>query len=47
MRAHIRENPQHRHGSHRYSLQEFGLSAERVRDRLADYIEHFGLPTDP
>jgi hypothetical protein len=43
MRAHIRENPQHRHGSHRYSLEEYGLSAELVRERLAGYIERFGL----
>jgi len=47
MRAHIRENPQHRHGSHRYSLAEYGLSAEAVRARLADYVERFDLPTDP
>ena len=45
MRAHIRENPQHRHGSHRYSLPEYGLSAEAVCARLADYIERFDLPT--
>jgi hypothetical protein len=46
MRAHLRENPQHRHGSHRYSLEEYGLSAEVVRERLADYIERFGLPAE-
>lgn len=47
MRAHVHENPQHRHGSHRYSLEEYGLTAEAVRTRLADYIERFQLPTDP
>jgi len=44
MRAHIGENPQHRHGSHRYSLAEYGLSAEAVCARLAGYIERFDLP---
>ena len=44
MRAHIAENPQHRHGSHRYSLAEYGLSAEEVCERLAGYIERFDLP---
>jgi hypothetical protein len=44
MRAHIGENPQHRHGSHRYSLAEYGLSAEAVCGRLAGYIERFDLP---
>ena len=47
MRAYIRENPQNRHGSHRYALAEYGLSAEAVCSRLADYIECFDLPTDP
>jgi len=47
MRAHISENPKHRHGSHRYALAEYGLSAEAVCSRLADYIERFDLPTDP
>jgi hypothetical protein len=46
MRAHIGENPQHRHGSHRYSLEEYGLSAEAVCTRLADYIERFDLPVE-
>jgi hypothetical protein len=45
MRAHLRENPQHQHGSHHYSLEEYGLSAEAVRERLAGYIERFGLST--
>jgi hypothetical protein len=43
MRTHIAENPQHQHGSHRYSLAEYGLSAEAVCERLAGYIERFGL----
>jgi hypothetical protein len=43
MERHLSENPQNRHGAHRYSLEEYGLSAEAVRDRLAEYIERFGL----
>jgi hypothetical protein len=37
------ENPQHKHGTHHYSLEEFGLSAEGVRERLRFYTERFGL----
>ena len=46
MRAHLSQNPQHQHGLHRYSLAEYGLSAEAVRARLADYVARFDLPTD-
>ncbi|MFT4570840.1 MAG: hypothetical protein ACI8TX_001231 [Hyphomicrobiaceae bacterium] len=45
MRDYIASNPQGKHGSHRYSLAQYGLSAEAVRDRLGFYIEHFDLPT--
>jgi hypothetical protein len=44
MERHLSENPQNKHGAHRYSLEEYGLSAETVRTRLAGYIERFGLP---
>jgi hypothetical protein len=43
MRAFLGQNPQNKHGEHRYSLGEFGLTAEMVRDRLRFYIELFGL----
>lgn len=38
------ENPQHKHGKHRYSLAEFGLTAEGVRQRYRDYCERFAIP---
>ena len=40
---HVAENPQAKHGAHRYSLEEFGLGREHVRSRLADYISRFDL----
>jgi hypothetical protein len=36
-------HPQGKHGAHRYSLEEYGLSAEAVRDRLAFYLERFDV----
>jgi hypothetical protein len=39
--AHARENPQGKHGAHRYALEEYGLDAERVRERLRFYLERF------
>jgi Sulfotransferase family len=38
-----REHPQGKHGAHRYSLEEYGLSAEAARERLAFYIDRFDV----
>jgi hypothetical protein len=35
----IAENPQHKHGVHRYSLDQFGLDPEFVRTLFADYAD--------
>jgi hypothetical protein len=43
MRAHVESHPQNKHGAHDYSLEQFGLTAETVRSRLAAYIERFQL----
>ena len=45
MKALISENPQNKHGKHVYSLEEFGLTAEGVRNHYRDYIERFRIPT--
>lgn len=39
------ENPQHKHGKHVYSLEEFGLNAADIRTRYRDYCERFAIPT--
>ncbi|MDG5749184.1 sulfotransferase [Qipengyuania sp. XHP0207] len=31
---------------HRYSLEEFGLSEDQVRERFADYVATYGVATD-
>jgi hypothetical protein len=43
---HVRANPRGKHGAHRYALEEYGLTPERVRERFAGYIERFCLPSD-
>src|SRR3546814_9674993 len=35
------ENPAGKHGKHKYSLEEFGLNEQAVRDVYADYIETY------
>lgn len=46
LHAHARDNPRGKHGAHQYDLEKFGLTNDRVKSRLAAYIERFDLPTD-
>ncbi len=41
MRRWLADNPQHKHGVHRYSLAQFGLTDARVREVTAGYRARF------
>lgn len=41
--AHIAAHPKGKHGSHDYSLEEYGLDPVALRERFAPYIERFQL----
>ncbi|MBI5505447.1 MAG: sulfotransferase [Deltaproteobacteria bacterium] len=43
MKRCLAESPQHKHGVHRYSLAQWGLSAEGVRRQFARYREAFAI----
>jgi hypothetical protein len=36
-------NPQHKHGTPRYSLEEFGLRLDEVRAAFREYTDHFAV----
>jgi hypothetical protein len=40
------QNPQGKHGPHRYTAQQFGLDPARIRRRFAAYTERFGVEPD-
>ena len=44
MNTWLESNNQHRHGSHKYSLADFGLKGEQVEQRLRFYRERFNIP---
>jgi hypothetical protein len=44
MRAYLTNNAQGKHGEHRYSLEDYGLSRQQVRDHFRDYCHRFGVP---
>lgn len=46
MQAWLDENQQHKHGAHKYSLNDFGLSAEQVSEALAFYSERFNISAE-
>jgi hypothetical protein len=43
MRAFIDDNPQGKHGMHRYAPADYGLRADAVRERFRRYTERFGV----
>ncbi len=43
MRAWSAEHPQRKHGALSYTLDEFGLRLDEVRDAFRDYTRHFAL----
>ena len=43
MRAWLEANRQHKHGVHRYALEDYGLSSDRVNEVFADYRKRFQL----
>lgn len=46
MQQWLDENQQHKHGAHKYSLDEFGLDTQQVRSALAFYSERFNIPEE-
>ncbi len=46
MQAWMEENPQDRFGRHRYTLDQFGLDADEVREQFADYVERYQVPSE-
>jgi hypothetical protein len=47
MAAFMRENTRDKHGSHRYTPEDFGIDAERDRAPFLKYIRYFGLDGQP
>ena len=46
MKWFIADNPQGKHGIHRYSPEEYGIDPQVVRREFRPYIERFGLPPE-
>jgi len=46
MRRWSEERPKDRFGAHRYAAEDFGLSEGVIRERMSDYVEHYGLAAD-
>ena len=39
----LANNPQTKHGAHKYAMDEFGLSPETTNRQFRDYVERFGF----
>ena len=42
----LQENPQHKHGKHRYFPEDFGLTNKRIRQEFSVYTERFSIPQE-
>ena len=47
MRTWHAAHPQHKHGGHNYTLEQFGLSEEAIRERFARYTDRFAVEREP
>jgi hypothetical protein len=43
---HLAENPKGKHGHHGYSVEEFGLRTEEIRERFSAYIDAYNVQGD-
>jgi hypothetical protein len=47
MRTFLAENPQNKHGGHRYTFAATGLDEGKLRERARVYQEYFDVPSEP
>ncbi len=45
--AWLNEHPQHKHGKHRYNLEQFGLDHQSIDDTFSWYTERYHVPAEP
>ena len=45
MQKWLQEHPQNKFGKHKYSLEEFGLSMEKLKPLFGEYVERYNVPT--
>lgn len=46
MRRHLEQRPRDKYGTHRYSLDDFGIDAGEVRERFSRYVDRFSVPQE-
>ncbi|MET0380226.1 MAG: sulfotransferase [Spongiibacteraceae bacterium] len=42
----LRDNPQDKHGVHKYTPEQFGLDANHIRERFSFYVDRFAVGRD-
>jgi hypothetical protein len=44
MRSFLRDNPQGKHGAHRYAIEDFGVTLGQIRERFEGYCSAYDIP---
>ncbi|XP_013418754.1 uncharacterized protein LOC106179588 [Lingula anatina] len=43
MKRYVQENPQNKHGRHKYDLSKYGLTKDEVYEHFKEYIQYFNI----
>jgi hypothetical protein len=43
MEAFLKAQPKDKHGAHPYTLEQYGLSADKVHEDFSEYLERYGV----
>jgi len=46
IKAWVDQRPKNTFGVHKYSLEEFGLDAKKMREQYAEYMERYNVPVE-
>ena len=46
MQAWLKFNPKDKHGKHNYSLSDYGLTADQVKEEFKEYITRYNIPLE-
>ena len=41
MKLHMKENPKDKHGKHKYSLADYGITEADLKETFAEFLEYF------
>ena len=41
MEIHLKQNPKNKHGAHVYSLKDYGITTQHLKETFPEFLEYF------